>query len=202
MSSEQGYVGVRVPPGAPRNFFMYKKAKEYFITTVKNAGSKYDYLLRHLSQVERWAKKLLVAYPEADEDIIMIGVWLHDIGRVLGDKEVDHAVNSEIEVKSYLKELELDESLIDKVAHCVRAHRCKDIQPDTIEAKIIAAADSASHMTDTVYIDVSNRGEFTEALQKLERDYRDIGVFPELQKSLKPFYVAWKKLLEVYPKEL
>ncbi len=179
---------------------MYTKIKEYFIKTATNAGTKYDYLLRHLPQVEKWAKKLLSRYPAADEEIVLAGVWMHDIGQILGDKEADHAVNSEAEVRKYLSGLNADPETIDKVAHCARAHRCKDIQPNTLEAKIVAAADSASHMTDIVYIDMTNRGDYDAAKQKLERDFRDVGIFPELQETLKPLYEAWKKLMEVYPK--
>lgn len=180
---------------------MYKKAKTHFVTTIKKAGPKYDYLLRHLPQVEKWAKKLLVMYPNANKEIVLLGVWLHDIGQVVGNKEVDHAIKSEKETRSFLKGLGANAQTIEKVAHCARSHRCKDIKPNTLEAKIITAADSASHMTDIVYIDMFNKGDFEGGMQKFERDFRDVGVFPELQKSLKPLYEAWKKLLEIYPKE-
>jgi hypothetical protein len=179
---------------------MHNKVKEHFISTVKTAGAEYDYLLRHLLQVEKWAKKLLKMYPQANEEIVLSGVWSHDIGQVVGNKEIDHAVNSEVEIKLFLKELNIDEGVINQVAHCARSHRCKDIQPNTIEAKILATADSSSHMTDIVYIDMFNRGDYDAALGKLERDFRDVGLFPELQSDMKPLYEAWKKLLEVYPR--
>ena len=69
----------------------------------------------------------------------------------------------------------------------------------SLEAKIIAVADSASHMTDTVYIDMASRGEIEGAKAKLERDFRDEGLFPDLQEESRPLYEAWKKLLEAYP---
>jgi len=181
---------------------MYEKTKEYLIATAKEAGSQYDYLLRHLPLVEKWARKLLVFYPEASEDIVLMRVWLHDIGQILGNKEVDHAINSEAEAKRYLTEIGANNDIVEKVAHCTRSHRCKDVQPSSIEAQILAVADSASHMTDIVYIDMSNRGEFEDALGKLERDYRDVGILPKFQESLKPLYDSWKQLLEVYPKEI
>jgi hypothetical protein len=48
---------------------MYEKAKGHFIATAKTAGSEYDYLLRHLPLVEKWAKKVLHSHPEANEDV-------------------------------------------------------------------------------------------------------------------------------------
>jgi len=38
-----------------------------------------------------------------------------------------------------------------------------------------------------------------EVLEKLDRDYRDIKLIPNLKKDLESLYFAWKKLLEVYP---
>lgn len=179
---------------------MHNKVKEHLLNTVKSAGSEYDYLLRHLPQVEKWALKLLATHPEANKEIVLSGVWSHDIGQVVGSKEIDHAINSETEIKRFLRELNVNEDIIDQVAHCARSHRCKDVQPNSIEAKILAVADSASHMTDIVYIDMFNRGDFEAGLGKLERDFRDVGLFPELQTDMTPLYEAWRKLLGVYPR--
>lgn len=178
---------------------MVDKTKQHFIDTVTKAGSDYAYLLRHLPQVEKWAKKLLDRKPEADKEVALMGVWLHDIGQVIGNKETDHAVNSETEAKRFLAEIGANPDLISRVAHCARAHRCKDVQPETIEAKVLAVADSASHMTDIVYIDMANRGDLEGAKAKLERDYRDISLFPELKEEIAPLYQAWTKLLGVWP---
>lgn len=178
---------------------MVKKAKQHFIDTTTKAGPNYTYLLRHLPQVEKWAEKLLEYKPEANREIALIGVWLHDIGQVVGNKETDHAINSETEAKRFLTEIGAKPDLISQVAHCARAHRCKDVQPKTIEAKILAVADSASHMTDIVYLDMANKGDLEGAKAKLERDYRDISLFPEIKEEITALYRAWAKLLRVWP---
>jgi len=178
-----------------------EKTKKHLLATVEKYGHDYDYLLRHLSEAEKWAQKILDEKPEADRKIVMLSVWLHDIGQMIGDRKTDHAINSEIEAKRFLKEEGVDYIIIEKVAHCVRSHRCKDVQPETLEAKILAAADSSSHMTDIIYIDMAYEGRVEEAKQKLERDFRDKGLFPEFQEKSKPLYEAWKKLLEVYPQD-
>lgn len=156
-------------------------------------------LTRRLTQVDAWTDRLLSSNPEAEVAVVKLGVWLHDIGQIVGPKETDHAINSEAEVRRFLPTLGAELELVEKVAHCVRAHRCRDVQPQTLEAKMLAACDSASHMTDVVYIDMTNRGEKDAALAKLDRDLRDVGQFPELREMLLPLYGAWKGLLEVYP---
>lgn len=179
---------------------MINKAKSYFLKAFKKEKKPiYPYLPRHVAEVEKWARKILHDYPKADKEVILLSVWLHDIGHVIKGQSEDHAVKSEAEARRFLKKLKAPSGLVEKVTHCVRAHRCKDIQPQTLEAKILAVSDSASHLTDFNYIVHIQDGERDCALSKLERDYRDVGLFPNLKKELYPLYKAWKQLLEVYP---
>lgn len=156
-------------------------------------------LTRHLAQVDRWTDTLIATKPETNLAVVKFGVWLHDIGQLVGPNDVDHAINSEAEVRRFLPTLGVDPLVVEQVAHCARSHRCKDVQPETLEARILAACDSASHMTDVVYIDMTNRGEKASALAKLDRDLRDVGQFPELRELMLPLYGAWKGLLAAYP---
>lgn len=167
--------------------------------SLKPNSKKWSYLPRHLAQVERWAQKLLLENPEALGEVVLASVWLHDVGLLTGPEETDHAINSESETKRFLPTIGASEEFISRVAHCVRAHRCRDVQPESIEAKILAVSDSASHMTDTVYIEMANRGEREAALAKLERDLRDVSLFPELREKMTSLYQGWKNLLSVYP---
>lgn len=177
------------------------ETKEYFLEIAKkNFNIDNYYLEKHVNEVEKWALKILEIKREANRDIVLLGVWLHDIGQLVGHKNIDHAINSEFEAKRFLSEKGVNMDIINRVAHCVRAHRCKDVQPSTLEARIVAACDSASHMTDIVYVDMASRGEIDSAKAKLERDYRDKSLIPEISKELDVLYLAWKKLLEVFPK--
>lgn len=177
----------------------FEKARNHFLEIANGLRPKNDYLLRHLPQVEKWAIKILAQQLDANKDVVLSGVWLHDIGRMVGSQEIDHSINSEEETKRFFSELEVDQDFINQVVHCVRSHRCKDVEPKTIEAKVVAVADSASHMTDTVYIDMANKKDLDNAKQKLERDYRDVGLFSEIKKEITPLYLSWKKLLDVWP---
>lgn len=182
------------------------KAKEHLLelesevaSSLRPDSKKWSYLPRHLTQVERWARRLLQEYPEALGEVVLASVWIHDVGLLTGPDETDHAINSEVETKKFLPTVGADEDYVSRVAHCVRAHRCRDVQPETIEAKILAVSDSASHMTDTVYVEMANRGEREAALAKLERDLRDVSLFSKLRDEIMPLYQAWKNLLSVYP---
>lgn len=177
-----------------------ERAKLHFLRSFKKKKQPiYSYLPKHVAEAEKWAQRILQKYPKADKEIVLLSVWLHDIGQATENNNHDHAVESEIETRRFLAEIGLDSEKIKKVAHCVRTHRCRDVQPKTLEAKILAAADSVSHMTDFCYIDMVSSKSRELAIEKLERDYRDAGLLPELQKEITPLYEAWKKLLSVYP---
>jgi len=186
------------------NTKLLQQAKDHCLKTLAKLDVSFGsteadtYLPKHINEVESWSEKIIKDYP-ADREIILFSVYLHDIGHAFGDHK-DHDLKSETEAKRFLKKIGLAEDKVSKIAHCIRAHRCKDVQPETTEAKIIATADSLSHMTDGCYIGMAIDGKKDLALGKLERDYRDAGLFPEIRKDITPLYEAWKKLLKVYPK--
>ncbi len=171
-----------------------EKAKKLFIKAVKTAVSdKYD-LLRHVPEAEKWANRLCDLQKEADREVVLLAVWLHDIGHY-PICETDHAVKSEKIAKNFLIAENYPEEKMEKVLHCIRSHRNRDVKPETLEAKIIACIDSASHMTDSMYIGIVRDGRYEYAKGKIERDYRDLSAFPEIKKELTPLYKAWKELL-------
>jgi hypothetical protein len=177
-----------------------ENARESFHDMVRAHGSDPFGLLSHIEEIERWARIMIKKHPEADEEVILLGVFLHDIGHYPIDKETDHAVTSERIARKLLTEWGVDEKKAEKVLHCIRAHRCKDVQPETIEAKIIACIDSASHLTDRMYLDIVRDGRTEYALGKLDRDYRDLSHFPEIKEMTKELYESWKRLLHAYSK--
>jgi hypothetical protein len=177
-------------------------SKNYFYETVKNNGSDDPYtLLRHVPLVEAWANRLCGQHPEVNKEIVGVSVWLHDVGYYPVLENIDHAVRGEERAQSFLVSHTADQEIIKSVCHAVRAHRCKDVLPKTIEAKIIAFSDSASHMTDSMYLNiVRDKGNTEYALQKLDRDWRDLAIFPEFRQQLEPLYNSWKLLIPEFAK--
>jgi|GEM_PF-425641 len=181
-----------------------EKAKEAFFEMVESFGSDPYVILPHVPEVEAWVKHLVKRHPEADEEIALLGAWLHDLGHYPIPTEIDHAVRSEQRARAFLEREGYPADRMERVLHCVRAHRCKDVMPATIEAKIVACADSASHMTQEMYFDMARDDKIEKkplrVYAKMERDYRDIGIFPEVQQELTPLFEAWKKVVEAYEK--
>ncbi|KKR21501.1 MAG: hypothetical protein UT48_C0007G0022 [Parcubacteria group bacterium GW2011_GWE2_39_37] len=161
-------------------------------------------LVNHLKEMEKWAHFMIEKYPDVEQEIVLLSVWLHDIGHYPLPTDQDHAVRGEERARKFLEDHNYDDKKIEKVLHCVRAHRCRDVMPETKEAKIIAFIDSASHMTDTMYLDIVREDKNNKAeprvFAKMERDFRDLSWFPEVQKDLSELYDSWKKLLEAYQK--
>lgn len=176
-----------------------EKAKNLFYQMIDDHGSDPYNLRNHLTEVEKWAKYILKIKEEADEEIVLLSIWLHDVGHYpVTDKE-DHSVRGEKIAEEFLRKENYPEDRIGQVLHCVRAHRCNDVSPDTLEAKIVAFVDSASHLTDVVYLNMlsdneGQDGDF-DVLGKIERDFRDLSFFPEIKEELKELYEAWKNLI-------
>ena len=181
-----------------------EKAKKVFLDNVKANGSDPYTHENHVFEVERWAKKLLKTNPTADEEVLLLSVWLHDFGVYPINPNEDHAITGERKAKEFLSKENYDKDKTEKVLHCIRSHRCKDVMPKTLEAKMLATSDSASHFTSTMYFDILYRQKKIHhdysAFDKINRDYRDIAFFLEVKKELTPIYEAWVNLLKTYEK--
>jgi hypothetical protein len=180
------------------NAILLQKTKELMLGIIAQNGSDPWCLTSHLPEAQKWARFLTMNHPEADSEVVILSVWLHDSGHYPITPE-DHAIKSEKIAKLFLEKEKFDPVKLAMVLHCIRAHRCKDVLPESLEAKIIACADSASHMTDpSMYPSMIAEGRSAAALEKLERDYRDTTAFLEVQEKLRDFYEAWKKILTAY----
>jgi len=176
------------------------KAKQFFFDTIEEFWADPYNFKGHVPLVEEWIKKCCIKEPTANETVCLLWWRLHDVWHYPVPTEIDHAIRWAEIAKKFLEEHWVEKNIIDQVVHCVRAHRCRDVQPDTIEAKIIAFSDSASHMLDIIYIWVAKDFSTEAALEKLERDYRDLWLFPEFKKELEELYTSRKKLLHEYQK--
>lgn len=168
-----------------------QKSKEFFLS--KALDDKVS-VKDHVFEASRWAERIIKKYPEANREVLLVSVWLHDIGYFMGEKTIDHAIKSEGITDEFLGD-SVDEDLKKNILHCIRSHRNKDVAPETLEAKLMVAIDSASHFTGTLYMFLFNYGKGLDyIIDKIERDYADLNIFPEIQKTLHPVYESWKKL--------
>ena len=91
---------------------------------------------------------LLLAKYEKDVDleILIPAALLHDIARVEESKdktgEIDHAVLGSVIAEDILRNLKYEEDKIEKIKHCIIAHRFRNGNaPNSIEAKILFDSD-------------------------------------------------------------
>jgi hypothetical protein len=183
------------------NKILIEKAKQLFLANLDDFKTDPWDLRVHLQELVKWAMKILNQYPEADKDVIMLTVWLHDIGHY-PIPDGDHAVVSESAARKFLSTEKVNTELAENVLHCIRSHRNSDVKPESFEAKLFAMIDSASHFTYLPYIRMTREGRSKDAMEKLERDYRDLEPFPKIKTEITPIYTELKRLLNELKKIL
>lgn len=100
----------------------------------------------HTMRVYNMALHIAKKEKRVDLDIIKCATLLHDIARVKEDNDntgnTCHAEESAKMCVPILKRLDYKDEKIEKIVHCIRAHRYKtDNKANTIEAKILFDAD-------------------------------------------------------------
>jgi len=103
----------------------------------------------HFISMHKSAKELAKKL-KADEEIVEVAAWLHDIGSIICGRENHHITGAEIAEKK-LKELGYPEDRIEKVKLCILNHRGskeKENTRDSIEARVIADADAIDAFND------------------------------------------------------
>lgn len=161
---------------------------------IKNNDDIYN-LKEHIVELEKLAEKIVQKFPDLDKEILLLAIYFHDIGYYPINPNEDHAITGERIAREFLERERYSQKKMINVLHAIRSHRCKDIMPETLEAKAFAFMDSASHLTDKMYVEMVKQGKGKKALEKLERDYRDLAIFPEIKKEMEPLYSSWKSLI-------
>jgi len=176
--------------------------KESFVSKAKRLFDKYIdtnediyNLKEHIIELEKLAEKIIQKFPDLDKEILLLAVYFHDIGYYPLNPNEDHAITGERIARKFLEKEKYSTEKMEKVLHAIRSHRCKDVLPVMPEAKAFTFMDSASHLTDKMYIEMVKQGKGKKALEKLERDYRDLEIFPEIKKGMGPLYLSWKSLI-------
>jgi predicted hydrolase (HD superfamily) len=156
---------------------------------------------KHLLGVEKMARELLKKLPEANEEIVMLGVWLHDLERIR-DIDGEHAKMGAIESEKVLKEYDYNKETIEAVKKIILTHSCdSDLMPESIEGKILASADALSHFINDFYINIAvlgqrNTEEFKKyALDKLNRDCNKKIQFDFAKEMIQERYDTIKKFI-------
>lgn len=144
----------------------------------------------HLLKVEEMSKWLLKKLPKADKEIVLLGVWLHDLQRIRGIKG-EHQKAGAIEAAKVMKKYGYDKDVMARVQEIILTHSCSRNMPGSLEAKILATADAMSHYYNDFFLVIGLTGKReikeykTWVLEKLNRNYKKKLFFPFAKKKIK-----------------
>lgn len=144
----------------------------------------------HLKIMERIALELCGRYPEADQNLVLALVWLHDYAKIL-DKSREHDEEMMGETTALLAELGFPEDFRERFASSLALFEKKmevDLSQAPIEVQIASSSDAASHLVGPFFSIYwrENPNESTGVLtesnrQKLLKDWERKITLPEVR---------------------
>lgn len=160
----------------------------------------------HLEIVERIVEDLIESYPEADEDICRILVWVHDYPKII-DYDNEHANDNIQKVKDFLISLDFDKEIAETVLKYLTIFERKmdmDLKEAPLEVQIVSSADAASHLVGpfiSIYWKEFNHKSIHELMsdniKKLEKDWDRKITLPEVKVKYKTLHNFHKSLYDI-----
>lgn len=177
--------------------------KKFVEEECKKPTSKYGYdpFLHHFVFMAKYAKELAKKL-HADEEIVELAAWLHDIGSIIYGRDNHHMTSAKV-ANEKLKELKYPKNKIKQVCDCILSHRgSQKIRPKNLEAQIIIEADSMSAINNIAglfqcafsYEKRSRIDGEVSVKQKIENKWKQLR-FKESKAMLKDKYEAAMLLL-------
>ncbi len=183
---------------------LIKKFREQVITAAQNPNFIHHkwYVKYHLEIVEKISLELCEHYRDANRDLVVLLVWLHDYGKMIDHNDQHQATLTHGKTK--LLELGFSPPLVEKVIFLIDLFDKKiDLDKDStpIEVKIVSSADAASHLVGPFYYmwmhENSNRDAeelMQSTLKKAETEWKNKVVLPEIKEV---FFERQKFTLEL-----
>jgi uncharacterized protein len=127
---------------------MIQEIKELVEKTCKKETNYFGYRAwkEHILPVVKFSK-ILADKLNADKEVVEIAALLHDYSSILNkDLYPDHHIHSAKLAEDILRKYSYPKERIKKVKQCIISHRAsKNVPKETIEAQIVADADSLAH---------------------------------------------------------
>ncbi len=183
---------------------MIEKIKQIVEEACQKETNHFGYSIwsHHILSVIEYAKILAEKF-NADAEIVEIAALLHDYAGIKDYKFYDeHHIHSSNEAERILQDFNYPQDRIEQIKHCILTHRgSRNFFKETIEAEILASADSMAHFANVnslLYLVFVERkmslDEGTEwILNKLERSWKKL--MPEAREIIKAKYEAIKEVL-------
>lgn len=118
----------------------YQKIKK--IVEKELIGTDAGHDIDHAMRVYNLCLSLAKEEKNVDLDVLKTTALLHDIAQIKESKRVDHARLSAKRAQKILRNFGYPQNKIDKIVHCILAHRYRTgVKPEIKEAKILRDAD-------------------------------------------------------------
>lgn len=178
--------------------------KHFVENECKKPSSKYGYepFPFHFVPMANYAEKLADELG-GDKEVILIAVWLHDIGSIIHGREDHHITGAKI-AEEKLKELQYPTEKIELVKKCILNHRgSQQNNRGSIEEQIVVEADVLSNFDNIAGIfkaaflcEDNTQGEAKDSVRKkLEQKWKQLH-FENSKKIIKPKFEAVMLLLK------
>lgn len=157
----------------------------------------------HIDIVVDFSRQLAEKY-QANVEVAMLAALLHDVGLAYKRERADPAGHEERSIayaQEFLLEYGYDGQLIEAVVACIGATE-PEVEPATLEAKIVRSADAMSHMLSVHYLAKAKfasdwEGGISLVERKIKKDFGKVCLDDE-RELVRPIYEYFRKIVEQY----
>jgi HD superfamily phosphodiesterase len=156
----------------------------------------------HLDIVEQISLELCNIYEEADKEIVLALVWIHDYAKIV-DRDNEHDLKVMERIKDLLDSCGFEHSFVEKVFSSLQtfeSYKEIDLRTAPIEVQIVSSSDAASHFVGPfahIYWYEFNHKSIEDLMEgdrkKLTKDWEKKITLPEIKKA---FQSRYEHLLE------